>query len=227
MNKDLANFYKRDIANKLSLNPSKSNDFIIPPKQNVRSPNFTLFVDNLSIYHAIKQKFSFFIDSHLNFNYHIKSVENKVARSVCILSKLKHFLSSTSLLKLYNAFIHPHLLFGLPIWSSTHKSCLSKLQTLQNRAAKIFGGDKYVDHATLFYSKLKVLKISKLYKLEVAKLVFHHHHQRLPPLLSNLFTKTNQVSQKCTRLSSTARPYFIHSSLQNNETLKKHQVPKS
>ena len=38
-----------------------------------------------------------------------------------------------------------------------------------------------MDHATPFYSKLK---IPELYKHEVAKMVFHHYHQRLPPLLS-------------------------------------------
>ena len=109
-----------------------------------------------------------FIDSRLNFHSHIKSVENKVARSVGILSKLKHFLSSNSLLKLYYAFIHPHLLYGLSIWGCTHKSYLSKLQTLQNKAVKIIGGGKYMDHATPFYSKLKILKIPELYKYEVA-----------------------------------------------------------
>ena len=36
-----------------------------------------------------------------------------------ILSKLKHFLPSTSLLKLHYAFIHPHSLYGLSIWGST------------------------------------------------------------------------------------------------------------
>ena len=51
-----------------------------------------------------------FIDSRLNFHSHIKSVENKVARSVGILSKLKHFLPSNSLLKLYHAFSHPVIL---------------------------------------------------------------------------------------------------------------------
>ena len=131
-------------------------------------------------------------------------VENKVARSVGILSKLKHFLSSNSLLKLYYAFIHPHLLYGLSIWGCTHKSYLSKLQTLQNKAVKIIGGGKHMDHATLFYSKLKILKIPELYKHEGAKLVFYHYHHRLPPLLSNLYIKANQVSQKCTRSSSTA-----------------------
>ena len=46
-----------------------------------------------------------------------------------------------------------------------------------------------MDHATTFYSKLKILKIPELYKHKVAKLVFHHYHQRLPPSLSNLYVK--------------------------------------
>ena len=144
-----------------------------------------------------------------------------------ILSKLKHFLPSNSLLKLYYAFIHPHLLYGLSIWGCTHKSYLSKLQTLQNKAVKIIGGGKYMDHATPFYSKLKILKIPELYKHEVAKLVFHHYHQRLPPLLSNLYIKTNQVSLKVyTFIKHCQQSYLIHSSLQNNQTSKKHQVPR-
>ena len=96
-----------------------------------------------------------------------------------ILSKLKPFSPSTSRLKLYYAFIHSHLLYGLSIWGSTHKSYSSKLQTLQNKAVKIIGGGKYMDHATPFSSKLKILKIPELNVHEVAKLVFHHHHQRI------------------------------------------------
>ena len=127
MNKDLTNVYNWSIANKLSLNPSKSNHLIISPKQNILSPHVTLIVNNLPILSCDKAKYlGVFIDLRLNFHSHIKSVENKVARSVGILSKLKHFLPSNSLLKLYYAFIHPHLLYGLSIWGCTHKSYLSK-----------------------------------------------------------------------------------------------------
>ena len=221
MNKDLANVYNWSIANKLSLNPSKSNHLIISPKQNILSPHVTLIVNNLLILSCDKAKYlGVFIDSRLNFHSHIKSVENKVARSVGILSKLKHFLPSNSLLKLYYAFIHPHLLYGLSIWGCTHKSYLSKLQTLQNKAVKIIGGGKYMDHATPFYSKLKILKIPELYKHEVAKLiftiiinVFHlycqtftlkltkylksvHVHQALPTILPCTFLFTKQPDFK-------------------------------
>ena len=138
-----------------------------------------------------------------------------------ILSKLKHFFPSNLLLKLYYAFIHPHLLYGLSIWGCTRKSYLSKLQSLQNKAVKIICGGKYMDHATPFYSKLKLLKIPELNKHEVAKLVFHHYHQRLPPLLSNLYIETNQVSQKCTRSSSTANNPTLYIPLYKTTRLQK------
>ena len=78
-----------------------------------------------------------------------------------------------------------------------------------------------MDHATPFYSKLKILKIPELYKHEVTKLIFHHYHQRLPPLLSNLYIKTNQVSQKCTRSSSTANNPTLYIPLYKTTRLQK------
>ena len=102
------------------------------------------------------------------------------------------------------------VLYGLSIWDSIHKSYLSKLQTFQNKAVKIIGGGKYMDNATPFYYKLKILKIPDFYRHEVAKLVFYHHHQRLPSLPSKFFTKTNQNFQKPARLElPIILPYMI------------------
>ena len=102
INKDFANADKWCIANKLSLHPSKSNHLIIPPKQNIQSPHFTILINNLPILSLNKAKYlCVFIDLHLNFNSLTKSVENKVAWLVGVVSKLKQFLPSTSLLKQY------------------------------------------------------------------------------------------------------------------------------
>ena len=125
MNKDYANIYKWCITNILSPNPSKSNHLIFPHKKSIWSAYFTLFINNLPKLSCDKAKYlGVFIDSHLNFNSLVKSVENKVAKFVDILSKLKHFLSSTSFLKLYYFFIHPHLLYiGLSVWGPSLKFC--------------------------------------------------------------------------------------------------------
>ena len=60
-NKDLANVYKRCIINKLSI--KINNHLIIPPKQHIQSPHFTLpiILITYQYYHAIKQNIWVFL----------------------------------------------------------------------------------------------------------------------------------------------------------------------
>ena len=83
----------------------------------------------------------------------------RLSRSVGILAKVKPFLNTKALLNLYYAIFHLHLQYGLITWSSTFKSYLKKLSTLQNKAVKIVGGGKYYVRATQFYAKLRILKL--------------------------------------------------------------------
>lgn len=203
MNRELENVYKWCNANKLSLNPKKSYYLIISPKLRSNSPQISLLLNSIPISYSESIKYlGVIIDPHLNFKSHISSIQKKISRSVGILSKLKHFLPKTALLKIYYAIIHPHILYGLPVWGSTFSSYLNKLNTLQNKAVKTIDGGSYLDHATPCYSHLKILKISELFKLEVAKLISLHYSKNLPPLLSNLFVPTNQISSRSTRASS-------------------------
>jgi len=41
---------------------------------------------------------------------------------------------------------------------------------LQKKAVKLVGGGKHFDSTTLFYSKLKIPKLSNLYKIEIPNL---------------------------------------------------------
>jgi len=89
MNNDLENVRKWCKVNKLSLNSSKSNYIIVPPKLNLPSPQFSLILENNPISHCKATKhLGVFIDPQLNFSSHIKNLENKISRSVGILSKL-------------------------------------------------------------------------------------------------------------------------------------------
>jgi len=49
------------------------------------------------------------------------------------------------MLNLYYAIFHLHLQYELIAWSSTYKTYLKKLSTLQNKAVKIVGGGKYFE----------------------------------------------------------------------------------
>ena len=76
-------------------------------------------------------------DNRLNYHEHIKILEAKIARSVGILNKLKYFLLSSALLKLYYALIYSHFNYGLAVWGSTYPTYLNKLKLLQNKTIRI------------------------------------------------------------------------------------------
>ena len=84
------------------------------------------------------------VDSNLNFAFHIKLIENKVARSIGIISKLNHLLPTITLLLLYRTIVRPHLLYGVQIWGNTYPTYLSNLIVLQSRVLRIIGGGKWM-----------------------------------------------------------------------------------
>ena len=98
-------------------------------------------------YDAIQKKRHYLgviVDNKLNFKTHFHYVENKVSRSVGILFKLQFLFPSLTLLQLYYALAHPHLLYGLLLWGCTLPSyLLSKLQSLQNKAVRIIFDFKF------------------------------------------------------------------------------------
>ena len=110
-----------------------------------------------------------------------------MARAVGILSKVRYLFLSSTLLLLYFAFIHPHLLFGLVIWGNSYSTYLVKLQRLQNKAIRIISDSKYRSQITPHFYKLGVLKIADQYTFEVEKMMYQHSKQAIPPCISSFF----------------------------------------
>ena len=57
------------------------------------------------------------LDEYLSFDAHCESLCTKLARSNFIISRVKNLLPTATLKTLYYSLIHPHLLYGLPIYS--------------------------------------------------------------------------------------------------------------
>jgi len=119
--------------------------------------------------------------------------------------KLKFVLPKKSLLKIYYSLTYPHLLYDLVAWGSTFSTYLAKLSSLQNKAIKLIGGGTFYDNATPFYSKLNVLKLSDLYKLETGKLIHRFVHKSLLPFFTrtDYFKRSSDIS---TRTRSSTNP---------------------
>ena len=146
---------------------------------------------------------------NLNFRKHIEVVENKLSRSLAIFSELKPVLPQNELLKLYYTIVHPYLIYDLVAWGSNFPSYIEKLNILQNKTVKLIDGGNYLDRATPYYTKLNILKLPDLYKLEIAKFVHRLMHNTLPQSFSNFFIKEDQVNNHTTRSSSNPNNLYI------------------
>ena len=91
-------------------------------------------------------------------------MENKLSRAMEILCKLKSVLPNIAVLQIYYALFHPHLPYGLIAWGSAFPIYLKPLTILQNKAVKNIGGGNFRDNASLYYQKLKIIKLPDLYK---------------------------------------------------------------
>ena len=172
MNTELQNLSIWFDSNKLTVNPSKSNFLIKPLKLNKPFSPTNVFLNNISVPQCINIKYlGITIDMNLNFDFHISNIAYKISKTVGIISKIRHYLPETALLKIYCALIHSHLLYGLIIWGSTFPTYLKKLITLQNKTVKFICAAKFCDSSSPYYKCFKILKLKDLYKLEIGKFI--------------------------------------------------------
>ena len=108
-------------ANKLQINPVKSTAVLIPSKLNAANVSLNLVYNDETILCRNSCKYlGVTIDNRLSFQLYIQNILRKFSRSVGIVGKLRFLLPRSSLLLLYYSLIHPHFLFGLPLWEVPH-----------------------------------------------------------------------------------------------------------
>ena len=128
-------------SNKLTIKPQKCHVLLIPPKSNKTSTDVVVKLDDTFIKAKNCVKYlDIFIDSNLNFRFHLEETENKLSKSLGILYKLKSILPQNALLKLCYSIVHSHLLYDLVVWGSTFPSYQKKLNSIQNKAVMLIGG---------------------------------------------------------------------------------------
>ena len=76
------------------------------------------------------------IDSHLSWEKHSNNVANKISRSNSVINRVKKLLPTSSLKLLYDSFIQPHILYGLPIWGGCINQNKKRILNIQKRAIR-------------------------------------------------------------------------------------------
>ena len=200
INDDLRNLETWLKGNKISLNVAKTHSMLICSRSKHRSiknsdETFDLKIRENSLAIVDKTKYlGVQIDQNLDWKEHIKYVVSKVSRAIGFLKYSKSLVPSTTLINLYKSIVEPHFRYCCSVWGCCSSIEKTRLQRLQNRAARIITGGRYDDSAAPLIKSLGWQTVEEMIGSETKIMVFKALNGYAPQYLTELFSRNSQNS---------------------------------
>ena len=139
LNEDLEKIGSWAFKWKIDFNPDliKQAQEIIFSRKKTASLHPVIYFDNKPFKSSqIHKHLGMILDSNLSYEHHIKSVLNKVNKTIGLLLKFQLILPRHSLITIYKIFIRSHLDYGDVIYDRTfNESFHQRLKSIQYNAA--------------------------------------------------------------------------------------------
>ena len=110
-------------------------------------------MDKTVLYCSFIKYLRIYIDEHLNWKKHIRTLSNKLKRANGALSKLRYYLPVHVLISVYYAIFNSH-----QMWGQKHNHITNRMFILQRSAIRIMHNAPKHTHTYPLYSSLKILK---------------------------------------------------------------------
>lgn len=174
-NRELVKFSEWCIANRLTVNTSKTYYMLFTNTTTKYQPLPNLSLLNDDILQVNKTKFlGLTIDKNLNFKHHISHLSLKLSRTFPLLLKTKPYVPPDILKCIYYAHIYPHLNYCNGIWSTMYPSHLQHLSVLHKKIIRIITNSDFCEHTPPLFKSLNILNLSDITRLNIASYVFKH-----------------------------------------------------
>ena len=206
VNEELMNVIKYCNVNKLSINFKKTNYMIIAsPKK--KSP-IKLTACNIQQKRTIKY-LGIFIHENLKWDAQIQHVNNRIAKNLGILNKLRYYVSVSSLRQLYYNLIYPYISYGLASWGAACQTRLQTVRTKQNKCIRSIFFASQRENASIYYKLLELHNLDNIFNIKIASLVYKLKYlpSNTPAALHKLITPSSGVHNYNTRYASKENLY--------------------
>ena len=190
MNIDLKLLYKWLIANKISLNCTKTELIIFQGNRMDDVFDYKIKINGLKLMRTSNLKYlGVTVDNKLSGNYHCDILTGKLNRVNGMLSKVRHYVPSTELKSIYHALFNSHLKYGCQIWGLENTIQVKKIGKLQNKALRIINFQDWNTPSEPLYIQCQVLKLCDLVRLENCLFVHDYINNALPSCFADFFEK--------------------------------------
>ena len=155
LNQDLSRINNWAFQWKISFNPDprKQAQEVTFSRKLQKSTHPTVNFDNNTVTQSVTQKhLGMFLETKVDFQGHIKSIFNKVNKTIGLLHKLRNTLPKLPSFTIYKSFIRPHLDYGDITYDQPYNvSFHQKLESIQyNSALAITGATRGMSTEKLY-----------------------------------------------------------------------------
>ena len=181
--------------------------------------NFFLFADDTNLLYAVNKELTsvcnWLTANKLSLNTkksnfvifrpyqkHILFISSKISKSLGIISRLRHFVPTDTLLSIYQSLIQPCITYGIDVWGQAAQTNLDKLLILQKRALRLTHFAPYRSHAIPLFNHYNILPLNFQYCKPVSTIMHDVSNNSLPVNISNLFLYPTHVHSYNTRFST-------------------------
>ncbi len=194
INIDLKLLYKWLLANKISLNCSKTELIIFQKPGSKLNFKFKIKMNGHKLSPADYIKYlGVYLDSTLSGSQHCALLSTKLNRAKGMLSKIRHYVNTDDLKSIYHAIFSSHMIYGAQIWGQSLSIHNNNILRLQNKAMKILNFANYRDDSDPHYVKNKIIKINDYVQLQNCLFVYDFLKETLPDSFNDYFTKTKDI----------------------------------
>lgn len=187
-NQDLSRVHAWLVANRLSLNITKTHSILFTLNTRMRNSKLNLKLNDVIIDTVKETNFlGVKIDNALTWSGHVTHVCKKIAKSTGIIKKVSKLLPTKTLCTLYNALIYPYLTYCHLIWGKAAKVHLERILLAQKRVVRIICNTDFLAHTNPLFKDCKILKIHDLYTLNCSVFSIKLKSNRFPASFSSQF----------------------------------------
>ena len=215
LNADLKNLYRWLLANKISLNVSKT-ELIVFKRPQTKIPELKIKINGSKIYPSKSTKYlGVHLDDDLSGITHSNQLLPKLRRANGMLAKARHQLADLKdLLPLYHSLFASVQNYGAQIWGLLNNSKIQKIERAQKAALRIITFSDFMANSAHIFQELKILKFQDYIQLQHILLVHDFKNKRLPQSFNDFFID-NATILVHTRAESQAVTDLVYASEYN------------
>ena len=163
-------------VNRLSLNVTKTNYMFFGNRKLTVDISVKINKETINRVNVL----GVMIDDKVNWKNHICLVKSKLSKRCAVMYRVSFLIDRHGMHILYYSLFLPYIMYCAEVWGNTYATNVQCLVILQKRVIRLLCGAKRLDHTTMLFYNLHILKVPDIVELKTAIIMFKAFHNLLP-----------------------------------------------